>query len=128
MSNYRLNIENPIPLVLLIPTYQTSYGVEKPIYPTIEESLNVRDESNNCINLFFGSFKTYGGTERDINGKYLIEDTANIETYFRPDIKSNCRIAVAQTGAIYEIINEPENINMRNQFLKFKVRRYKGGS
>lgn len=128
MSNYRPNIENPIPLVLLVPTYQTSYGVDKATYPTVEDALNEKDEKDNCINLFFGSFKSYGGTERDVNGKYLIEDTANIVTCFRPDIKSNCRVAVAQTNAIYEIINEPENVNMRNQFLKFKVRRYKGGS
>lgn len=128
MSNYRPSLDNPIPLVLLVPTYETSYGVDKPSYPTIEEALNQLDENQNKINLFFGTFKTYGGTERDVNGRYLIEDTANVETWFRPDIKSNCRIAVVQTNAIYDIINEPENVNMRNQFLKFKVRRYKGGS
>lgn len=122
MSNYRPNIDNPIPLILLIPTYKSEYGVDRALYPSIEEAL----QNNN--NLFFGSFKSYGGTERDINGKYLIEDTANIITWYRPDIKSNCRVAVAQTGAIYEIINEPENVNMRNQYLKFKVKRYKGGS
>ena len=29
-------------------------------------------------------------------------------------------------NSIYEIIGVPENINMHNQFLKFKVKRYKG--
>ena len=122
MSNYRPQSENPIPLILLVPTYISKYGVDKPIYPTIEEAM----QDNN--NLFFGSFKTYGGTERDVNGIYSIEDTAKIVTWYRPDIKSNCRIAVAQNSNIYEIINEPENINMRNQFLQFKVKRIKGGS
>ena len=58
----------------------------------------------------------------------MVEDTANIECWYRPDIKSDCRVGLLSTGAIYDIINEPENIDMRNQFLKFKVLRYKGGS
>jgi hypothetical protein len=31
-------------------------------------------------------------------------------------------------GAVFDILGEPENIEMRNQFLKFKVRRVKGGA
>jgi hypothetical protein len=127
MSSFTLNITDPIPLVLLTPTYKNVSGVNKPIYPTIQEALDVKDEKGNRLNLFFGSFKTYGGTERDVNGVYSIEDTANIETMYRPDIKANCRIA-REDGATYDIIGEPENINMRNQFLKFKVRRVKGGA
>lgn len=130
MSDYRLEIKNPIPLILLIPkSIKQVKGVNRKEYPTIEEALSVKDQNNNSINLFFGSFKTYGGTENKekiINGIYAIEDTANIETWYRPDITSNCRIARANDGAIFDIINEPENINMRNQFLKFKVRRVKG--
>lgn len=127
MSSFTLNITDPIPLVLLTPTYKNVSGVNKPIYPTVQEALDVKDEKGNRLNLFFGSFKTYGGTERDVNGVYSIEDTANIETMYRPDIKANCRIA-REDGATYDIIGEPENINMRNQFLKFKVRRVKGGA
>lgn len=122
MSNYRPNLQNQIPLVLLVPTYTNVSGVNKKTFPTVESAL----QNNN--NLFFGSFKTYGGTERDVNGVYSIEDTANIETWFRPDITSNCRVARANDSAIFEIINEPEDINQRHQFLKFKVRRVKGGA
>lgn len=127
MSSFTLNITNPISLILLIPTYKNVSGVNKPIYPSIEEALNVKDKKGNSINLFFGSFKTYGGTERDINGVYSIEDTANIETMYRPDIKANCRVA-REDGATYDIISEPEDINQRHQFLKFKVKRIKGGA
>lgn len=105
------------PLALLIPTYTDSYGVSQKTYPTIEEGI-----------LFFGSFRTFGGTERDVNGLYSIENTATIETWYRPEIKSNCRIAVLLTGEIYEILGEPENIEMRNQYLKFKVQQVKGGA
>lgn len=115
MADYRPRIENPIPLSLLLPTYTSSNGVKKKTFPNVENGIR-----------FNGSFKTYGGTERDVNGVYSVEDTANIITWFMPEIESNCRIGVLQTGAIYEIVGEPENINMRNQFLKFKVKRVKG--
>ena len=128
MSNYRPTIENPIPLVLLVPTYKKVSGVAKKEYPTIKEALNILDDKGNSINLFFGSFKTYGGTEKTVNGIYSIEDTANVETWYRPDINSNCRIARANDGAIFDIINEPEDINQRHQFLKFKIKRVKGGA
>lgn len=77
---------------------------------------------------FFGSFKTFGGTERDVNGLYSIEDTAQIECWFDPAITADCRVCVCDTGAIYEIMNEPEDINLRHQFMKFKVRRVRGGA
>ena len=128
MSDYRVEIKNPIPLVLLIPkSISKVKGINRYEYPTIEEALAVKDENNNSINLFFGSFKTYGGTEKTVNGIYSIEDTANIETWYRPDIASNCKIARASDNAIFDIINEPEDINQRHQFGKFKVRRVKGG-
>ena len=132
MSDYRLEIKNPIPLVLLIPkSIRQVTGVNKKDYPTIEEALSVKDKNNNFVNIFFGSFKTYGGTEnkeKTINGLYAIEDTANIETWYRPDITNNCRIARVSDNAIFDIINEPEDIDQRHQFLKFKVKRIKGGA
>lgn len=106
-----------VPLKLLVPTYDKVQGVQKKTFPSVDDGI-----------LFFASFKTYGGTERDVNGLYSVIDTATVETWFRPDIKSDCRIAVLATGAVYEIVNEPENINMRNQFLQFKVKRVKGGA
>ena len=117
MANYKPSLDNMIPLLLFIPTYSTVSGVEVKSYPSLENGI-----------LFYGSFKTYGGTERNIDGLFSILDTAVIETWFRPDIKSNCRIGVPATSAIYDVINEPENIGMRNQFLKFKVKRARGGA
>ena len=49
MSNYRLTIENPIPLVLLIPTNKNINGVLKKNYPTVEKSLSVKDKNGNEI-------------------------------------------------------------------------------
>lgn len=115
MSEYRPQFPFSTPLYLLIPAYETVKGVTVKKYP--------KDGF-----LFFASFKTYGGTETTINDLYSVVDTANIETWYRPDIKSDCQISRADNGATYEIIGEPENIDVRNQFLKFKVRRVKGGA
>lgn len=128
MANFRPSAPFSVSMVLLTPAYSTAYGVSKKTFPSITEALNEVDTNDKPINLFFGNFKTYGGTERDVDGLYVIEDTASIETWYRPDIVSDCRIGVIATGAVYEIWGEPENINMRNQYLKFKVRRYKGGA
>lgn len=114
MANYRPALDNTVPLMFFKPEYKTVQGVTTKEYP--------KDGV-----LFYGSFKTYGGTERDVNGVYSIMDTARIVTWYRPEITSDCMIERAIDGARYEIIGEPENVNMRNQFLKIKVRRAKGG-
>ena len=115
--NYKPQNTFSTALVLLTPTYTTVNGVRKKTFPAVEDGAP-----------FFASFKTYGGTERDVNGVYSVEDTANIETWFRPDITSGCRVAIAGTSAVYDIVGEPENLDMRNQFLKFKITRVKGGA
>ena len=117
MSNYRPSSPFVTPLMLLIPTYKTVKGVPTKKYPEIDEG-----------ELIWCSFKTYGGTERATNDVYSIEDTANIETWYRPDIKGDCRIAITDSKAIYEIINEPEDIDQHHQYCKFKVKRIKGGA
>lgn len=100
---------------LLIPTYITKKGVKVKEYPEHGKKIN-------C------SFRTYGGTETTVNDVYALEDTAIVETWYRPDIKADCAIKVCITGRVYEIINTPENIDMRNQFSTFKVRAVRGGA
>lgn len=117
MASYKPSTPFDAALMLLIPTYSDSFGVPTKTFPAMENGV-----------LIYGSFKTYGGTERDVNGVYSVENTAVIETWYRPDIKSNCRIGVPETGEVYEILGEPENINLRNQYLKFKVIQVKGGA
>lgn len=117
MARFKFDEPLSVPLMLLIPTYETSYGVRKNVYPAMENGV-----------LIFGSFKTYGGTERDSDGLYTVENTAVIRTWYRPDITSECRIGIPATGEVYDILGEPENISMRNQFLQFKVLQVKGGA
>lgn len=104
-------------LILLVPTYKKSGGVRKTEYP---------DAPYTDCPIFFASFKTKGGTETEINGVYGIIDTATVTTWYRSDIKGDCRIVRQPDGAVYEIKGEPENVDNRGQFLIFKVERVKG--
>mgnify|MGYP004448403943 FL=1 len=109
---YRVKENFPTPVLVLVPAYTKTNGVTKKTLPDDGE-------------LIFCKFKSYGGTETNINGVYSIVDTASVETWYNPKIKSDCAIKL-ENGAIYEIINEPENVEMRNKIMKFKVRRVKG--
>lgn len=115
MAEFKPSFPYTTPVDLLIPTYTTVKGTKVKAFPSSGIRLN-------C------SFKTYGGTETTVNGLYTVIDTAVVETWFRPDIKADCRVRLWSTGQVYEIIGNPENIDMRNQFVKFKVRAVEGGA
>ena len=117
MKTYKPSFPYSTAIELLIPTYETKKGVNVKVFPPNQEGIRL-----NC------SFKTYGGTETTNNDVYILEDTAYVETWYRPDIKADCRIKVISSGQIYEIMNTPENIDMRSQFCKFKVRAVRGGA
>lgn len=102
------------PMFLLIPTVTSINGVSKKTYPNPNDGL-----------LFYGSFRTFGGTDIVENGVYSVKATATIDTWYNPSFSSECRVAL-ESGALYEIIGEPENIEMLNQYLRFKVERLKG--
>ncbi len=119
MAQFKPSLPFSTPLIVLKPTISSVGGVHTKILPALESGF-----------VIYGTFKTYGGTrnkEKTLDGLLSVEDTAVIETWYRPDITSDCVIALADTGAAYEILGEPENINRRNQYLKMFVRRIKGG-
>lgn len=116
MRGYTPAVPFNVPMFLLIPTIKNVKGVDVKTFPAPSEG-----------ELIFGSFRSFGGTETENNGVLTVTDTANIETWFRPDIKAACRICLAeQPSKIYEILGTPENINMQNQYMKFKVQSVAG--
>ncbi len=114
MSEYKPSAPFTVPLYLLIPIVKTAKGSTKSKYPETGD-------------LIYCSFKTFGGTEVNTNGILTVENTAVIETWYRPDIKANCRFKTAD-GLIYEVLGTPENINQRNQYLKLKIKSVEGGA
>lgn len=109
------------PLRLQTPVKAVSYGVSTNTWRNVE-------------GVIMACFKSFGGTEKTDNGILSVEDTAQIVCWFRPDIKSGCRLVLldgsedTDNAKAFEILGEPENIEMRNMILKFKVRRIKGGA
>lgn len=111
--SYRPSEPYCTPVELFNPTHEVVKGVTKKVYPETGE-------------LIFCSFKTYGGTETNVNDQITVVDTANVETWYRPDITSGSLIKLGNKK--YEVMGEPEDIEQRHQFLKFKVRGVKGGT
>ena len=108
-------------LKLQQPKTATTYGVNTKTWEDVD-------------GVIMANFKTYGGTEKNDNGVLSVEDTAQVVCWYRPDIKGDCRVILldgtenTDNAKYYEILGEPENIEQRNMFLKFKVRRIKGGA
>lgn len=97
--------------------------------PTTATTLGVVNKSYvDAKGLIAANWKSYGGTETTRNNVLSVEDTAQVVTWYRPDITSGCRIVRAEDNAVYEVIGDPEDIEQRHQFLQFKVRRVKGGA
>lgn len=115
MAGFRPSEPFNVPMKLLVPTETNVTGTTKKTFSDPESS-----------ELFFASFRTFGGTESERNGVYTLINTAVINTWYRPDIKANCRIYLCETEQEYEIISDPEDINMRHQYLQFKVRKIGG--
>lgn len=122
MANRRIGYKPAAPfsvaMKLLTPTVTNVRGARVKEYPNPGDVQAV----------FFGSFRTFGGTERMANEIYTIEDTATIDTWYDPSITADCRVYVCQTEKTYEVIGTPENIDMRNQYCSFKVRAIGGGA
>jgi hypothetical protein len=113
MKEFKPNGPYTVPVKLLIPTIKTVKGVRKNVYP---------DDGV----IIYCSVRTFGGTERVVNDVLVLENTATLETFYRPDIKANCRLLI--NGVPFEIMGEPENINMRNQYMIIKAKAVKGGA
>ena len=62
------------PVLLLAPAYSNYNGVTRTKYPETGPVLWV-------------NWKSYGGTEREVNGLTVIEDTATITAWYDPSVK-----------------------------------------
>lgn len=113
--SYRPNSPFMTPMYLLSPTTETVKGVDVKSYPDVSEGA-----------LIYGSFRTFGGTESTVNDVLTVVDTAVIETWYRPDLKADSRLVI--NGKTYEVLGTPENIEMRNQFIRLKVQAVAGGA
>lgn len=113
---YRVSSPFDVAMKLLIPVETKVKGTTKKDFPDPEDMEKV----------FFGSFRTYGGTENFSNNIYTVFDTAVIDTYWNPEITADCRIYICETGEIFDVISRPENIGMRHQYMQFRAQKVGG--
>lgn len=118
MKMYRVESTFNVPMRILFAETAKVDGVKGKEFIDPEETQDDR--------LIFGNFKTFGGTDVVKNGVATVEKTGTIETWYRPDITSDCAIKLLSTDKVFEVIGEPENINMMNQYLKLKVKQIGG--
>lgn len=114
MSNFKPSLPFNVPARIMSATYEKVNGVNTKTF--VEKGA------------IFVSAKSYGGTEKIINNQYVIVDTLTIETWYRSDIKSEDRLKLLDDNSVWEILNTPEDIDRRHQYLSFKVQRVKGNS
>lgn len=115
-KSYRAYAPFDVAMKLLKPTTTMVKGVAKKVYP----------DPSKVEDVFFGSFRTFGGTEQYSNEVYTILATATVDTWFNPEIKADCQIYLCDTGETYQIISQPENIDVRHQYMQFKVEKVGG--
>ena len=113
--NFRPSVPFVTAMRLLIPVYTTVKGVPVKEFP---------DPSDAPV--IFGTFRSFGGTEMNENDLYTVVATGYIDTWYRPDIQSECRIQIIETGAVYEVLGDPEDIQMRHQYIKMRVQKVGG--
>lgn len=83
-----------------------------------QPEITYQDKTNAAC---FCNWKSKGGTESIQSGSLVVEDTAEVVMWYRPDV-SEMDIVLLNHTIPYEIISL-ENIEMRNQYLLLKVRR-----
>lgn len=67
--------------------------------------------------------KSYGGRESEVNDVYRVIEQYNVETYYNPTIGKNHRIRILQDGSEWEVLEKPENVEMQNKYMLFKIER-----
>lgn len=76
--------------------------------------------------LIYVNFKSKGGTESVVNGVYSIIETAQVVTWWREDIKADCRIKIGNDT--YEVKADPEDVEMQHMYMIVKLQKVGGGA
>lgn len=113
MAEFKPHTPYNVPFKVLVAAHGYVKGVPTKTYTATDD-------------VYYCSFKSFGGTESTSNGVTVVEDTATVETYYDPVITADCHLSI--DGEEYEVLGTPENVNKRNQYMVIKVRAVKGGA
>jgi hypothetical protein len=73
-----------------------------------------------------GKFKQKGTAETNANGLTVINEKTTFITWFKADFAAKDILTI--NGIDYEIIGEPENVEMRNRYAIITLERISGGA
>ena len=73
-----------------------------------------------------GKFKQKGTAETSANGLTIINEKTTFITWFTANIKAADILTI--NGIDFEIIGEPENVEMRSRFMVITLERISGGA
>lgn len=106
--------------------FSTPFKIGTPTVTTVK-GVPVKTYTESAT-VYHGLIRSFLGTESVKDGLYSVIDTATLETWFTPDLKANCRIHLLDSGDLYEVVGTPENIQLRNQYMKARLQAVKGGA
>lgn len=112
--NFKPKMPFDIAFKLWMPTSEMEYGVKK---KTFTEGT-----------VFMGSMRTYTSNKSDTDDVYTPYVSTIIDTWYNPLIKADCEVELLETGERYSIETEPENIEMRHQWMQLRIRKVGGKS
>lgn len=102
--------------------FRTHFNILTPSYTKVN---GVQKRTLTKTGEIYASARSFGGTERVIDGVYTVEKTQVLQTWYRPDLVSGIVLEDTTKGQ-WEILGEPENIDMANRYMQMKVKRYEG--
>ncbi len=101
----------------------TQVRILKRIQTTVNGAPKITyDDAENPLE--FCNWKSKGGTESTQSGTLVVEDTAEVVMWYRPDISQKDRLLLNDDPQLaFDVIGPPDNVEQRNMFLVLKVRR-----
>lgn len=112
-----ISMTTPAKLITVLEVNNTGGNVRKKQY--------IDAETADIITV---AVKTFGGTEKIVNDRLVLEDTATVITWYRPDITAGCRLLLLDDNSLWEIIGRPEDVDRRHQYLIIKCRSISAGA
>jgi len=96
---------------------------KKPAYETINGH---NQKTYNAVGNLRGQFKQKTTSELNANGLVIVEDKVTYTTWWSNNLKAQDILTINNID--YEIIGQPENVEMRSRYAVLNLRLIKGGA
>ncbi len=94
--------------------------------PTYSEVNGRSFKTFDVVGSLRGKFKLKGTSEKNANGLTVVNTTTTYTTWYKSDLAAKDILNIG--GVDYEIIGEPENVEMRGRYTILNLERIGGGA